>query len=211
MKKLCAAFAVIMTIATVLLLWSCGSEIKNVSERRSGYFTAGDDVFTLTAVSGERENPFAADGKAGPLMPYTLITVVPSEFDVDAIITYSAKTASSGYGGTMTVHPFAASFSAELDAELIGAFTVTVTVGGVAHEYEMKSSVTPDMISFSEAVGIAEDRLEPVGAYEVRGRLIKNPLDGDGLCWHIAFIFGAEKEHSVLLDPVTGKVLAKKN
>lgn len=199
-----------MTIATVLLLWSCGSEIKNVSERRSGYFTAGDGDFAVTAVSGEREDPYSADGKAGALVPYTLITVVPSAFDVDAVVTYSAKTHSSSYGGTMTVHPFAASFSAEISAEMKSGFTVTVTVGGAAHAYEMKSSVTSDMIGFSEAVGIADDRLEPKGQYEVRGRLIKNPLDGDGLCWHIAFIFGSDKERSVLLDPVTGKVLAKK-
>ncbi len=199
-----------MTAVTAIFLWSCGKEVKNVSERRCGFFTASDDAFTVTAVSGEREDPFAADGKAGALVPYTLITVVPASFDVDAVITFAVDTGSSTYGGTMTVHPFAASFSAELSAEIKSEFKITVTVGGAKHEYGMKSALTADMIDYAEAIGIAEDRLEPKGGYEVRARLIENPLDENGLCWHVAFIFGADKEQSVLLDPVTGKVIAKK-
>ena len=213
MRKLCFLFAAVMTAATVWWLAGCnGDGMKNVSERRSGYYSGGDDVMTVTAVSGVRERNYVADGTAGELVPYTLITIVPSDFDVDAIYTYTAKASGSSFGGTFVVHPFAASFSAEFSAETVcEEFTVTVNVGGQSREYALHSLVTDDMIEFDEAVSTAIDVLgAPDGKYEVRARLIKNPLGGDGVCWHVGFYTESGDTHSVLLDAVTAKTLAKK-
>lgn len=210
MKKLCAVFAAVMTAATVWLLCSCGTDsMENVSERRSGYFTATDGAITVTAVSGVRETPYTLDGKVGTLKPYTLITVVPTAFDIDAVYTYSAKVGSATYGGALTVHPFAASFSAEFDAEVTGEFTVTVICGGVNSELQMTSLVTPDMFGYDRAIDAAKTELKPSGDYEIRVRIIKNPLGGEGVCWHVAF-YTENTQCGVLLDPITAKVLAKK-
>lgn len=198
-----------MTVVTVILC-SCGTDpMQNVSERRSGYFTAVADGYTVTAVSGVREDPFAADGKAGKLKPYTLITLVPKDFDMDAVITYTADTGGSTYGGTMIVHPFAASFSAEFECETKSDFTVGIKCKGVLTRIELKSSVTQSMITYDRAITAAKTAVAPRGAYEIRVRLIKNPLDGDGICWHVNFI-SESGESGVLLDPDTAKVLAKK-
>ena len=59
----------------------------DVSERRSEYYTAADGTMAVTAVSGVRENPYQIDGKAGELKPYTLITLVPTSFHIDAVYT----------------------------------------------------------------------------------------------------------------------------
>lgn len=210
MKKLCAVFAAIMTVATVWIFCSCGTDdMRDVSERRSGYYTASDGVLTVTAVSGVRETPYQIDGKAGELKPYTLITIVPTEFDIDAVFTYSAQIGSSAYGGALNVHPFAASFSAEFDAEVSGEFKLTVHCGGKDSEFEMKSLVTPDMFGYDRAIEAAKTELKPKGKYEIRVRIIKNPLGGDGVCWHVAF-YWENGRSGVLLDPVTAKVLAKK-
>ncbi len=200
-----------MSVLTVLLLWACsGDTMKNVSERRSGYFTATVGGMTVTAVSGVRETSFDADGAvSGELKPYTLITVVPDTFDVDAVYTYSAVIGDCKYGGTLVVHPFAASYSAELDVEAVGAFTVTVQSGSSSVEAELRSLVTADMFAYDRAIDAAENELKPRGDYEIRVRLIKNPLDGEGVCWHVTFI-SADGEGGVLLDPITAKVLAKR-
>lgn len=209
-KKLCAAFAVLMTAATLWLLTSCGANpMKNVSERRSGYYTAADSAFTVTAVSGVRENDYRIDGVCGTLKEYTLVTVVPAEFDVDAVYSYTAKTAAGEYGGALIAHPFASSFSAEFDSETTGEFTLCITAGDVTREYTMSSLVTAEMMSYAAAIDAARHELDPQGGCEIRARLIKNPLGGDGLCWHVAFSDG-EHGCGVLLDPITAKVLAKK-
>lgn len=213
MKKITAIFAAIMTVVSVWFLCSCGTDgMKNVSERRSAYYSASDGEMTVTAVSGVREDPYALDGCVGALKPFTLITVVPSAFDVDAIYTYKAKTDTGEYGGALVVHPFAASFSAEFDAETTGdAFTVTVICGGKSLEYSLTSLVTEDMMSYEKAIDTALGELKPDGAYEIRARIIKNPLEPDtGVCWHISICTESGENCGVLLDPVTAKVLAKK-
>ena len=212
MKKLCAAFAAIMTIATIMLLFGCGTDyMQNVSERRSGYYTASDGMLTVTAVSGVRETPYTADGAVGALKPYTLITVVPSAFDVDALYTYTARIGDSVYGGALTVHPFAASFSAEFDAEVTDAqFTVEILSTGAKSTLTLKSLVTSAMMSFDRAIDAATTAVKPTGNYEIRARIIKNPLDDNGVCWHVAFYADSDRMSGVLLDPITAKVLAKK-
>ena len=209
MKKLSFLFAAVMTVVT-LVLFSCGVDsMDRVSERRSGYFSSASGS-AITAISGVRESDFAADGiVSGGLKAYTLITYVPDEFDIDAVITYTVDADGCTFGGTMTVHPFAASFSAEFEHEIIASqFSVTIKQGGEAHSYTMVSQVTKDMITFDRAISAAKSEIAPRGEYEIRARLIKNPV-GDGICWHISFI-AADGDSGVLLDPVTAKVLAKK-
>ena len=198
-----------MTVATLLLI-SCGSaETDALSERRSGFYSASDEKYTVTAVSGVRENPYVSDGKVGELKPYTLITVAPTDFDMDDVYTYTATLGEQKFGGTLTVHPFASSFSAEIDAEATEDFTVTITRGDKTASFELYTLVTPEMINCDRAVDAAKNALNPSGEYEMRARLIRDPLGGDGLCWHVTVITSSS-ESSVLLDPVTAKVLAKK-
>lgn len=186
--------------------------MKNVSERRSAYYSASDGEMTVTAVSGVREDPYTLDGSVGGLKPFTLITVVPTKFDVDAVYTYKAVTSDGEYSGTLAVHPFAASFSAEFDAETAeDAFAVTVCCGEIETEYRLTSLVTDEMMTYDKAIDAAVSELEPSGSYEIRARLIKNPLEpSTGICWHITIYSQSGEDCGVLLDPVTAKVLAKK-
>ncbi len=199
-----------MTVATIWVFCSCGTnDMLDVSERRSEYYTAADGTMAVTAVSGVRENPYQIDGKAGELKPYTLITLVPTSFNIDAVYTYTVRLGSATYGGALNVHPFAASFSAEFDAEARGEFTLVIHCGGNDTEFVMRSLVTPDMFGYDRAIEAAKTELKPKGKYEIRVRIIKNPLGGDGVCWHVAF-YWENSRSGVLLDPVTAKVLAKK-
>lgn len=209
MKKPCFLFVAITVISSVLFCGCGGDEPNRISERRSEYLVASDGEYTVTAVSGVRENPFTADGNVGAIKPYTLITLAPKNFDIDAIYTYVAEYGGATYGGTLAVHPFAASFSAEFDAEVKSEFSLTVECGGVRNGYKLKSLVVPDMIDCDLAIDVAKTSLKPSGAYEIRARLIKNPLGADGLCWHVSFC-AADYQSSVLLDPYTAKTLAKK-
>ena len=211
-KKLCAVFAAFMTVATIIMLTSCNADgMAQVSERRSGYFVASDAEFEINAVSGVREDPFVADGKVGALVAYTLLTVKPTKFDVDAQYTYTATVGSGAFGGALVVHPFAASFSAEFSAEATTDFTVTVKLGDATREYSLHSIVAADTVTFSEAIAEAKKAVGKIDFdYEIRARLIKNPLEKNGgLCWHIGF-YGADATLGALLDPVTAKPLAVK-
>ncbi|MCM1368492.1 MAG: hypothetical protein NC184_06775 [Roseburia sp.] len=213
MKKLAAVFAAVMTAVSVWYLCACSTDgMENVSERRSAYYSASDGELTVTAVSGVRETPYTLDGRAGELKPFTLITVVPTVFDVDAVYTYRAVTSAGEYSGVLAVHPFAASFSAEFDAETTDdAFTVIVSCGDKTTEYRPTSLVTADMLSCDRAIDAAIGELEPSGTYEIRARLIKNPLEpSTGICWHISIYTESGEDSGVLLDPVTAKVIAKK-
>lgn len=209
MKKLLFWFAGIMTAATLLLICSCSGATKRVSERRSEFYSASDGVITVSAVSGVREINFVNDGRAGELKPYTLITLVPATFDVDAVYTYAAKIGDYSFGGTMIQHPFAASYSVEIDVEATEEFAVSVTCNGKNSTLELKSLVTSDMLGFEQAVDVAAVELKPSGEYEIRARIMKNPISGDGLCWHVAFIY-ADGEASALIDPFTSKIITKK-
>lgn len=227
MKKLCFVFAALMTVATVLLLSSCAPAETDISERRTNYFTASDEAFTLTAVSGMRETPYETDGAVAKMISYTLITVAPTDktvFDVTASCEYEAdvpvdpdksgESAGKKFGGALIVHPFAASYSAEFAYEATDTFTVAVLYAENGEkrrrEYKMTSLVTPEMMTYDSAVSAAENEFEISGAHETRVRLISNPV-GEGLCWYVAFYYADGKNCGVLLDPTTAKVLAKRS
>ena len=213
MKKLCMLFALLMTVATVILLTSCSGAMDGVSERRSGYYTASDNDFSVVAVSGVRESDYARDGVVGNLTPYTLITlsnIDEKAFDVDAVVTYEAvvpcEEGEKRFGGALVSHPFAASYSAEFPFETAADFTVSVIIGGQRREYALISQ-TNGIITFDRAIAAAKSEIKKAEG-EIRARVIKNPV-GDGVCWHVEFIT-AEGACGVLLDPFTAKVLAKK-
>lgn len=208
-------FAFFMTLATVLLLTSCTSDMDGVSERRSGYYSASDGEFNVVAVSGVREIDYARDGEVGELTPYTLVTlsnIDETAFDVDAVITYEACVTVDGgnekrFGGALITHPFAASYSAEFGFEATGgSMTVSIIKDGERREYVLLSQ-TDEAIPYDRAIAAARDELKGAKG-EVRARIIKNPI-GDGVCWHVEFIT-ADGACGVLLDSTTAKVLAKK-
>lgn len=211
-----------MTVATIIFLGGCGvHEVKNLSERRSGFFYATDGKYALTAISGVRETDYAQDGLASELKPYTLITLAPVDkaaFDIDEEYSYQATVgyvdgvtvSERSFGGGMVMHPFAASYSAEFDFETTQSFKVKISIGTQSYEYELTSIVPEDAIDYKTAIDVAKGELELVGAYEIRARLIKNPVDrNDGLCWHVAFISG-EGASGVLIDPTTARIIAVK-
>lgn len=216
MKKLCFVFAAVMTIFTILFLSGCKPAPDGLSERRSGFFYAEDEVFKITAVSGIREEPYAADGVVGTTVEYTLITVAPTDekaFDPDAVLTYNATVVAEPgekrFGGGLTAHPFAASYSAEYAFETTAdMITLTVKWGETTREYTLKTQVTPEMLTYDKAVSVCKKELAPSGVYETRAKLIRNPI-GDGLCWHVEFCSG-DAVVGALIDPLTAKVLAKK-
>ncbi len=219
MKKLCMAFAAIMAAATIILLGGCGvREPKNLSERRSGYFTSTDGKYAVTAISGVREDPYESDGTAQPLKPYTLITLAPVDkaaFDIDAEFKYEATVADAeserSFGGAMIMHPFAASYSAEFDFETTHNFKVKIIIGTETLEYELCSAVPENAIDYRAAIDAAKTELDVPDDCEVRVRLIKNPVDKTGLCWQVSFITGTDVSSGVLLDPVTARAIAVKN
>lgn len=202
---------VVGIVVAIMLCAACGSErVDAVSERRSNYFCATENGITITAVSGVREDPYAADGRVGTLVPYTLITLVPDAFDIDAEYSFAAQTGNQTYGGAMIVHPFAASFSAEFPSETTTDFAIEIMCDGKATSFAMKSQINSEAIKYDRAIEAAKRALSPQGDYEIRVRIIKNPLTGDGLCWHVAFCT-KDKTSSVLLDINSAKVLAKKS
>ncbi|MDE6398822.1 MAG: hypothetical protein K2L51_05825, partial [Clostridiales bacterium] len=166
-KGLTLIFAAVMKVLSLWLLSACGTDgMQNVSERRSGYYTASASAGTVAAASGVRETPYAIDGTAAALKPYTLITYTPEKFDADAIYTYRAITSSGSYGGTLVAHPFAASFSAEFDSETTdGEFTVEITAGGNTEEFTLVSLVTADMFGYDKAIDAAKKELDPTEPY----------------------------------------------
>lgn len=199
-----------MAAATVWLLNACSANpMENVSERRSGYYKAECEKYSVVAVSGVRETPYASDGKAGALVPYTLITLTPKTFDVDALYTYTAEIGTHSFGGSFVVHPFAASFSAEFEFEATSDFTVAVKCGDDAETLSLVSALPTGAIGYDRAIDAAKTELKPSGGYEIRARLITNPLGADGLCWHVAFIT-SQGQTGALIDPLSAKILAKK-
>ncbi len=206
--------AAIMTAATVWIFCSCADDgMKDISERRSGYFGAADDRFTVTAVSGVREDPYISDGAVGAIKPYTLVTVAPTDkksFDAEAVITYEAQTddGRKKFGGALVAHPFAASYSAEFEYETTGVtLDIKIKCGGETRDYALSTLVGDGALTFDRAINAAKKELDdPSG--EIRARLIKNPI-GEGVCWHVEFIT-ADGDRGVLLDAYSAKVLAKK-
>ncbi len=213
--------AVIILLGAIFALSGCQTAMERydpvISELRDNIFLAASDSYSVNIITGKREEPFLMDGHAGGTREFTVITVSPKSGS--APYSYAAVINGTEYAGELTPHPFADTYSADIEAFSSDAeIAVTLTSGGNSEKLIAKTVKSEHMITADKAIEIAEKRLKSrVDGFRVNGmlncevyvRLLQNPIDNSGgYFWYVAFIGENQAVYAALIDPVSMEIAA---
>ena len=218
MKKILATLAVILSF---LILFACADPIEkrqtNLSELRDEVFAGGDEQVKITLCSGFREDPYIIDGQIPQNKTDFSVITVEGEFK-DEELSYRLTVNGETHEGKLLKHPFKASYSTEIALKTAVPPTIMLTGEGYAGNYELASVKTEEMITASEALEIAEVRLEDeiddmeedgTLKAEIYVRLLANPISSEGgYYWYVAYVPAKYEIKAVLIHPITREIVA---
>ena len=215
-KKGLSIVILFVLLAATAILASCDrTSLERYGDRiadyRYAFFRYVCDSFTVDAYSGERETPFASDGKcAEEKTEYTLFTVRPLGDRAVSEITVT-------FGGeemtaSLAEHPFKGTYSAEfpiavdvtstelsvsLDGETVALARQGMNENGVDGEYALT-------LALSEC----EEKRKTWESYEILLRVSENTITAaGGWYWYVGFLHDGET-FSVLVSIDTGEIVA---
>ena len=213
MKKRVLIFVLIVGMAMMVGCSSPYGKYQNkISEIRNHVFEGNCNNFTVSAVSGEREQPFEIDGEPGERIDFTVITIKPKIFDISSSYDYKLIYDGNEFTGEFVRHPFNETYSAEISLKITSDFILKVN--GDECEITMQSIKTDNFISAKKAFDVAVEKLKStikqLDKYEIYIRLTKNPVnDSEGYYWYVAFVDG-QNTYAVLIEPETANIIASK-
>ncbi len=175
------------------------------------------EKFSVTLISGERENPFEVNGQTGEKTDFTVVTLSPKE-EGEYNFTYLIKIGEEILSGKFTPHPFKNTYSFEVNKRAVGTTFLSINDGEKDYELNLSSIKTEQILSPSDALDIACHRLknsiESVTSdgklnAEIFIRYIENPISSEKTYfWYIAFAPEKYTTFAVLIDPVSGEIVA---
>jgi len=193
-----------------------------VSELRDNIFIGTSDSFSVSIITGRREDPFIMDGVVGETRDFTLITLTPLT-DTCGNFSFEVTIGGTQFKGDFLAHPFSNTISAEIQARALQteiALTIKCS-SGTQESLFAKSVLTEQMICAEEALKIAENKLRySLETIKVNGelqaeiyiRLMANPIDNSGgYHWYVAFVASRDIIFAVLIEPISMQVVAIRN
>ncbi|MBQ2714298.1 MAG: hypothetical protein IJF76_01565 [Clostridia bacterium] len=219
MKKI---FVVFCSILCLLSLVGCSKEVENrVSFRHNAYLTGSCENLSLTVTSGVRESPYVADGEKGTMMEFCLISLKPSA-SKDAVNTYSYEIEVDGekLTGNFNKDVFGSTLSTDLGRDIGSKITaVKVIMGEEEWVVPVENMMSNALVTSEDALKKAEEEFsEAIAEEEKEGKFreiyIKFVTDGIGgenaYYWYVAFVGENRDYKAVLIDIVSGDIVAKR-
>lgn len=190
---------------------------QNISELAEELFFGENDDAYVTITSGYREQPFEYDGVCNENVDFCVIDVVfknnLSLSEIDAQITINDK----AHQITLEKNPFKSSFMFDLQKSIDASDHIFFTFNEKQIDLTCKSK--DFSINYEKALNIGiENTLEKLKNLTSRGsfkgecylKIINNPLQNSKLFYWFFSVKGQDgSTFSVIIDPITGSVLAK--
>ena len=219
MKKI---LIIILCLALSLSFTACDmvtedEDMSNISDLRNYMLVGNSDNYYVEMYGGLREAPLLIDGAVGKMQPYMKLKVL-AKSGVESDYTYHIGINEKEYEGNLTKEYTSGCYSVIIEvSELDPEYVLKITCDGKEEEITMKTLVTADMMTWSEARKCAEIELasdiEKMCSedkdYEMYVKFIEGEVGSKQFFWYVSFMSG-DKLIAVLIDPATGKVIAKR-
>lgn len=219
MKKL---LVIVLTLATLFAFSACEeNEYDNVSYRHTAYLVGSTEGLKVIIQSGERESPYIADGEAGELVEFCVITLKPTTSDA-ASKSYTFKITINGeeITGTMNKDVFGTSFTKDVGSDVGNSITsITFSDGEKEYPIELENMMANAIITEKEALDISsnefKEKLLQLKNEERSSEIyLKFVCDTTGeesfYYWYVANVMENGDYFAVLIDIVSGDVIAKR-
>lgn len=224
MKKF--LFGVIFLITCVTCLFGCEVEVSksfktSISENTFGLASSMDGKFKVDYKWGEREEPYASDGKTMPLVEYGVITVTSLTGKLqNHTLSYSILIDNKTFEGDFLINPYDQTFVIDLKfvPKQTTDFKINVTNNNIVYDYVLINVLKQGDADCNEAIKIAKQTLEPVlkekltkdENFEIYVRLINSQNKDFKPCWYVSIYTTKSQLFAVAIDPSSKIVLARK-
>lgn len=220
MKKI---FVVLLIVIFALSIVACGGKSEDrVSYRQTSYLVGKEGGFSITVLSGKRESPYIADGERGEMLDFCVITLKPdSASGINDTYTYKIDIDGEVLSGTLKKDTFGSTLSTDLGRDIADKMTaVTIECEGGEVVIGLENMVNNAVISAEDALDIAKAQFkervlqdEEKGLYrEIYLKFVSDTMGEDSAYyWYVAYVGEGGDYLAVLIDIVSGDVIAKRS
>lgn len=218
MKKFLMFFVAIVTV--VCFCGCTGSSNKAISYKQTAYLIGECEEFNLTVTSGLRESPYLMDGERGDLVEFCTVTLKPSSNEgVNQNYTYEVTVDGESYTGSLNKDTFGTTLSGDIGVDIGDSMTsIVVKFGDESRTVMLENMMSNSLVSSDDALSIAEKALEDTLAQlpeedkrEVYLKFVSDIVGDESVYyWYVAYVGEGGKYSAVLIDIVSGDIIAKR-
>ena len=191
-----------------------------MSDVRETLYAGENDKAFVTVVSGERENPYKYDGVKNNNVDFCIVSVFPcgtqisgTTLDVELLVGDVA------HDITLEKSPYENAFMADIGSKIDAGQTLTLRCEDVGGEIELVCESQKWEIKSDDAIRIASEEL----AEKIQAKVQNQTLQGECYLkiiydksrsiktyyWYFTLVDVDGGTSSCVIDPTTGKILAK--
>lgn len=219
-KILCVTFCFAICAC---ILGGCSKDIDimdYMSDIRETLYAGEDDKIYVTVVSGERETPYKYDGIKNSNVPFCIVSVFPTGAKVDdSTLDVELIVGDTSHAIVLEKSPYENAFLEDFGSKVAAGQNVRLVCEDLG--------VSIDLVNESQKWEITSEDAIKIAAEELSDKINSNVENGmlNGECylkiiydksremknyyWYFSFVPANGKTSSCVIDPTTGKVLAK--
>lgn len=223
MKKI---FLGTILVVICLVFSACGTDkvdiaLSNLAEVRYNVFSAENDNFIATFMSGKRENPYIVNGICEDVVDFGMLTVKYKVEDRPMVAQYKLKINEQEFTGNLEYNTYDGTLMVDINRTVDDDANIELTV--ITDKEEISITLTPKTkdleITWRSALEIAINELgDTYQSYINKGKLngemyvkVITDLNGsfDTYYWYVSVVGYNGSTNGVIIDPHTGEVIAK--
>lgn len=219
-KILCVTFCIGLC---VVILGGCSKEIDvsdYMSDIRETLYAAEDDKLFVTVVSGERENPYKYDGIKNPNVDFCIVSVFPKNAKIDEnTLDIDLVVGDTTHEITLEKSPYENAYLEDLGSKIAAGQNVKFVCDDLGVSLNLVNESQMWEITSAEAIKIGAEELSDKINSQIQNGVLKGECylkiiydksrDMKNYYWYFSFVPETGNASSCVIDPTTGKVLAK--
>lgn len=195
---------------------------NSLSEIRHNIFTGSSDNFDITFMSGKREKNYVINGYNTELIDFGVLTVTLKNPNLNYTNSSFALTINTlRYENILERNPFDDTLVADIGV-LVNSDVTTINlrliVDNVSEDIILTNISCDWKVDYNSALKIAtkqlSEELKPYITNEFLGetyiKIIPDTINNKDYLWYVHFVSRDGHKHSVLINPTTKEILAKK-
>lgn len=222
MKK---CLAMVFLFVSCLVLSACNNEYKlienSLSEIRYNIYAGESNNFSVTFMSGKRETDYVINGYNTKLVDFGVLTITLNQ-EINLVNPQFALTIDTlRYEDILETNPFDGTLVADIKT-LINTnndISLKIIIGDINEDIKLTCISKGWKINHNKALKIAYKNLskdlKPYISTEFKGetyiKIIKDTIsNNNSYFWYVNFVSRDGITHSIIINPLTGEILAKK-
>ena len=216
----------VLPLCVAFMFAGCGVTAEDLTknhlaELQNNFFVGTTQNFKVSLWSGTREEPYEPNGELGELVDFCIISVVPVG-DVNTFgLNYTVEVNDMTYNGEFEKSPFDNSLAADIGVSVEDTDTIYayIIMDGVSEVGKLECVSSGFAIKNTDALNIVVDNFGeniltlsnngeiPVEAY---CKIISTDKNLGVYFWYVRVVNAEGQDISVVIDPNSGEIIAKK-